>query len=268
MDYLEVDLFAHKFIIPFETDHQKELWLNIQSGVWEPQTLKLINYFVTESSVALDVGGSVGETTIFLGSKARKTLAIDPNPFSIKCIQEIIDCNLNLVDKIVLFEGALSDRDELVFFGKGSDYFSDIHFGVNNFDKYVEGVSIESLSKKVGLDFSFINIDIEGGEFKCLPAMRDYLKSQSPDLLLSLHPGFNVRSVFFRSNYFFILKLISRIYWNLEIIRSAKSYRFCVDVSRNRTISIWHLLSPRFLSGKNGNECQILFTNKVALKWE
>jgi FkbM family methyltransferase len=268
MNRMEVELFSHKFIIPFETHDRKELWLNIESGVWEPQTLRLINHFVTENSVALDVGGSVGETTIFLGFKARKTLAIDPNPFSISCIQEIIDCNLSLFDKIVLFEGALSDRDKLVFFGNGSDYFSDIHFGVNKFDKFVEGISIESLSKRFGLDFSFINIDIEGGEFNCLPAMRDYLKLNSPDLLLSLHPGFNVRSVFLRSNYFFILKLISRIYWNLEIIRSTNSYHFCVDVSRKRSISKWSLLSPRFLSGKNGNECQVLFTNKADLKWE
>ena len=268
MKHLEVNLFSHKFIVPFETDGEKDLWLNIQSGAWEPQTLKLINFFVTKNSVALDVGGSVGETTIFIGSKAGKTVAVDPNPFSIKCIQGIIDLNFHLAGKILLFEGALSDRDELIFFGRGSDHFSDIHFGVNRFDKYVEGISIESLSKRVGLDFSFINIDIEGGEFKCLPAMRAYLKSHSPDLLLSLHPGFNVRSIFFRSNYFLILKLISRIYWNLKIIRSTKSYRFCVDVSRRRVIPIWTLLTPRFLSGKNGNECQILFTNKTAFNWE
>lgn len=81
--------------------------------------------------MALDVGGSVGETTIFIGSKAGKTVAVDPNLFSIKCIQGFIDLNFHLAGKILLFEGALSDKDEVIFFGRCSDHFSDIHFGVN-----------------------------------------------------------------------------------------------------------------------------------------
>lgn len=268
MNYLNIKLFSKEFCIPFTTEAQKELWFNIQDGSWEPETLKLINYFVTEKSIALDVGGSVGETTIFLGSKAKSTVAIDPSPYSIECLQEIIDCNKELDGKLFLLEGALSDRDEMLFFGQGSDHFSDIHFGVNKFDKYVKGLTIDSISEQYGLIFTFINIDIEGGEYRCLPSMKGYFKINAPDLLLSLHPGFNAKLFFFRSNYFFVFKLIWRIFWNIRILKSVWAYEYCVDVSRRRVVSKWALLMPRFLSGKNGNQCQIFFTNTFNSFWD
>jgi FkbM family methyltransferase len=268
MNYLDIKLFSKEFRIPVRTQAQKELWSDIQDGSWEPETLKLINYFVTEKSIALDVGGSVGETTIFLGSKAKSTVAIDPSPYSIECLQEIIDCNKELGEKLFLLEGALSDKDEMLFFGQGSDHFSDIHFGVNKFNKYVKGLTIDSISEQYGLIFTFINIDIEGGEYRCLPSMKKYFKINAPDLLISLHPGFNAKLFFFRSNYFFVLKLIWRIFWNIRILRSVWGYEYCVDVSRRSVVSKWALLMPRFLSGKNGNQCQLFFTNTFNSFWD
>lgn len=262
MKLLDIQIFDQNFVIPALNAEEEEFWMDIQNGVWEPETLKLLNSVVHKDSTVLDVGCSVGETTIFLAAIARRAVGIDPNPNSISCIKNIIEVNPQLVQRLSLVQAAISGKDQQIFFGKGSKDFSDIHFGFNQFDIFVEGITIETLSARLGVEFSFINMDIEGGEYSCLPSMHNYFESVAPDLLLSLHPGFNVRSRFLKSNFFFFPKIVSRLRWNLSILWSLRSYRYFFDVSDKKYVSRLVLLGPRFLSGKNGNQCQIFMSNE------
>jgi FkbM family methyltransferase len=262
MRLLEIQIFNQHFFIPVINAEEEVFWMDIQNGLWEPETLKLLNSVVHNDSNVLDVGCSVGETTIFLAAIARQTVGIDPNPNSITCIKNIIGVNPRLAHRLKLIQGAISGKDQQIFFGNGSKDFSDIHFGFNKFDIFVDGITIETLSARLGVEFSFINMDIEGGEFSCLPSMHNYFKSFAPDLLLSLHPGFNVRSIFLKSNFFFLSKLLSRLRWNLLVLWSLRSYRYFFDVSEKKYVSRLVLLGPRFLSGKNGNQCQIFMSNE------
>lgn len=261
MKLLRIQLIDQIFNIPVSEQAEENFWNSIAGGEWEPQTLQLMNKYVSKDSIVLDVGGSVGETTIFLAAKARKTVAIDPSPISIACLNNIVLYNKELAPKVKFIHCALSNRNGSLFFGRGSKDFNSIHFGINDFNVSVRSLTIDTLSMEFGEIFTFINMDIEGGEYRCVPGMRRYLKSHRPDFLLSLHPGFNTSLGIFSTNRFIIGKILFRVYWQLRILIGVHGYKYCIDVKHQRKISLFRLLSRYFIAGRGGNECQILLTN-------
>jgi FkbM family methyltransferase len=258
---LKLQLIDQEINIPVSDQSEEDLWNSIADGSWEPQTLRLMSNYVTNKSIVLDVGGSIGETTIYLAAKAQQTVAIDPSPISIACLQNIVLFNEELAPKVTFIQCALSNKDGILFFGRGSKDFNSIHFGVNEFNVSVRALSIETLSKEFGDVFTFINMDIEGGEYRCVPAMRDFLKLHRPDFLLSLHPGFNAPFEILSSNRFIVGKILFRLYWQFRILLAVRGYKYCIDVKNEKPIPIIRLLSRYFLRGRGGNQCQILLTN-------
>jgi hypothetical protein len=56
----------------------------------------------------------------------------------------------------------------------------------------VEVANLDIIMRKFGLDrIDFFKIDIEGGEYRVLPACRNVFQRYRPTIFISLHPGFN-----------------------------------------------------------------------------
>ena len=261
MKLLRIKLIDQELNIPISDQSEEDLWNSIADGSWEPQTLRLMSKYLTKDSIALDVGGSIGETSIYMASKARQTIAIDPSPISIACLQNIVSFNKEILPKVTFIQCALSNKDGSLFFGKGSKDFNSIHFGINEFNITVRALTLDTLSNEIGKLFTFINMDIEGGEYRCVPGMRSFLKLHRPDFLLSLHPGFNTSLGIFSGNRFIVGKILFRLYWQLRILLAVRGYKYCFDVKHQRNIPLLRLLSRYFMTGQGGNQCQILLTN-------
>ena len=65
-----------------------------------------------------------------------------------------------------------------------------INFNKDTVPTLIQCYLIEDLEQIVKTNITFINLDIEGGEYIVLPAMQNWLALRKPVLLLSLHPGF------------------------------------------------------------------------------
>lgn len=111
----------------------------------------------------------------------------------------------------------------------------------------------------VGSPITFINMDIEGGEFICLSQMYSWLRVNKPILLLSLHPGFLLtpnqkeRTLLFR--------YIKRIYDQRIIFKSIWFYRYLYDAVTLKRISPFSIFSLKYLRSKSAHNSQILCMN-------
>lgn len=224
-------------------------------------TFEVFLKYLTKDTVALDVGAEIGLTALYMASKAKYVVAIEPSRNAVKLLKKSLFLNPKLKKKITILEGCLAERDGSYFYGKGSKLFNDIHFINQNCNYSVEGFSISRISKKFG-KFDFIKMDIEGGEYYLIPALSKYIKINRPNLLISIHPGF-IRGGW--KNIFGKVKNIAfRYYDNTKLIFYLRGYSYYYNVEAKSQMHLIQLLSFTYIRGKSGNECQILATNK---KW-
>lgn len=168
----------------------REMQKVVFSGVYECSEIKAIGGFLTKEDKVLEIGGAIG----FVGLYCRKVagvgelVSVEPNPTTISYLRRNYELN-GLVPTVV--EGALAATDGPVQFQTSDLFYGDSLAATRNQAGSkmitVEGVSFATLVRRVGLAFTTLIIDIEGGE-QFLPV------SQIPDhvtkVIIELHPEF------------------------------------------------------------------------------
>jgi FkbM family methyltransferase len=237
----------------YESD---KTWDNIAQGLWEPQTFRIISNLLDETHCALEIGIDLGQTTMFTASIVGKLIAVEPSKDSINLAKKHFDLNINLQSKTILVYGALSNSREKVYFGKGSKLFDDIHFGANNPGLEVDSFLIEDFEKIAERPITFINMDIEGGEYICLGEMKSWLRKNKPILLLSLHPGFLLSDKWRKRPT--IVRYLKRIIEQKKIFDAIKSYPYIYDATELKIISALSIYKLKYLRSKSAHNSQIL----------
>ena len=235
-------------------------WDDISKGLWEPQTFRIISSFIDKTDCALELGIDLGQTTMFTAHFAGKLIAVEPSLDSIRLAKKHLEFNKHLQDKIVLVHGALSNSRGKVVFGKGSKLFDDIHFGVKNPNIEVEGYLIEDFEKFAGRPITFINMDIEGGEYVCLSAMRSYLWRKKPTLLLSLHPGFLLTDKWRKMP--IVVRYLKRFIEQSKVFTAVMPYPYIYNAVDLKRIHAFSVFKPKYIRSKSAHNSQILCVNK------
>lgn len=243
------------FDVPAWLDnHDFERWKEISDGLWEPQTFKILNKFVSHNDFVFEVGVDAAQTTLFTAVIAGGVLALDPIPGSIEYLRSCIDINPSFKEKVVPVHGALSNRRGKTIFAKGSELFDDVHFSATNHNVIVETYLVKDIEDIFQAEITFINMDIEGGEYICLPSMVKWLEERKPKLLLSLHPGFLIK----KSSKINLIPYGTRLLRQIKLFACLKSFPYIYDVSTCKQIPPSALFSIKFLRGKAGKDLQIL----------
>jgi FkbM family methyltransferase len=251
----EITIESVTFNVPnFSSDHVLDGWKEISSGKWEPQTFKILSKFIGNKDFVFEVGVDASQTTLFTAAIAGGVVALDPIPWSIEYLQLCIDINPSFKEKVMPIHGALSNKRGKTMFTKGSKLFDDVHFSVSDHNVLVETYLISDIETMFQSEITFINMDIEGGEYVCLPSMVKWFKTRKPKLLLSLHPGFLIK----KSNKFISAKYIVRFLRQLELFKSVRIFPYIYDVGLSKQISPLALFRFKFLRGKEGKDLQIL----------
>src|SRR5690606_20354579 len=131
-------------------------------------------------------------TVLYAARKAERVYCFEPDYVAYKDLLRNIELNglRNVVPSNVALAGSSGLR-EMGSFGSGlGDSMTSLLGGGGEGDT----ITVTTLAWSDWLRISgveridFIKMDIEGGEFELLPAMRDYLAEHRPTLYLSLHP--------------------------------------------------------------------------------
>lgn len=243
------------FNVPdFSSSHEQEVWKEISSGLWEPQTFEIIKAFVGSEDFVFEVGIDAAQTTLFTAKVSSGVIALDPLPGSILYLKSCIKVNSGFKEKVLAVHGALSNTRGKTLFTKGSPLFDDVHFSVSDPKVLVETYMIDDIEKISQRKITFINMDIEGGEYICLPSMKVWLAKSKPKLLLSLHPGFLLN----RNRKCKVLNYIYRIRKQQKLFDALRVYPYIYDVSVFKRMSPFSLFRLKFLRGKEGRDLQIL----------
>jgi FkbM family methyltransferase len=161
---------------------------------WEDFTFEVLDYYLHPEKNYLDIGAWIGPTVLYAASKANHTFGIEPDPIAFEELDKNIKYNPSTEEKITIINKALSHKSgtkklyKRVRFGDSSSSLiptlsEDFH--------HVSVFTMKELVREFGVtNLSLIKVDIEGGEYILVPAMRSYLKKHRVPLYLSLHPNF------------------------------------------------------------------------------
>jgi FkbM family methyltransferase len=182
----------------FVNDLNDKFWESFGKNGWENYTYIVFDLFLEKNRSYIDIGAWIGPTVLYGCQRAKCCYAIEPDPVAFKALQDNINLNRSLQNKITLFNGCLGEICGEVRLGISSG-LSDCGFGesvssmiFSESEKYltVNSLTIEKLIEKYNIeDCNFIKMDIEGGEIILLPSMKDYLQKNKPTLNISLHPN-------------------------------------------------------------------------------
>lgn len=178
-------------------------WERFQSGVWEPETIFVVDEVVEPGSIVVDIGAWVGPVTLYAAHIAGSVYSFEPDPVAFERLSSNVALNPELSTKIHLKNYAIGDRSGDVelfsasFGGSASSVFSEKdhktegELGVKKRDKKTIVKMLDATQLLEIVDFravSLIKLDAEGAEFMILPRMKQIIQEFKPTVWLSLHP--------------------------------------------------------------------------------
>lgn len=247
----------------YSLDEENSFWDEVENGIWEPYTLKVFDNYINKNTTMLDIGAEIGATTLYPACNAKRIYAVEPSVVAFKKLSQNVDLNPLLKNKITLINGCISHKTDDFIYGINSELFSDIHFTVNEHNNTIKGYTLDDFVNKFNIEkIDFIKMDIEGGEYLILPAMKKYINQHKPTLLISLHPGFlriKMSNILFKA-----INIFNRYIDHLKLIFLFKSYKYCFDIENQKKISLFQLLSFRYIKSQSASDSSILLTDT---KW-
>jgi len=193
-------------------------WARVASGGWEPRTFDWFEQLIDPERVVLDIGAWIGPTTLFAATRARRVFAVEPDPIASHSLEQHVTLNPEFADRIVRFEGCVTDRDGPVVLrmrggalgGNSQSSVVDAEAGDHAAGRAaasaepggpapsdeavgwrVAGLRLESFARLFELDragpVGLVKIDVEGAEAMILADAASWLAERRASVHLSLH---------------------------------------------------------------------------------
>jgi FkbM family methyltransferase len=173
-------------------DDQPTFWDKVESGRWEPETLALIEQQVGPGTTFLDLGAWVGPTALYAAARGARVVALEADPVALSQLRRNLDVNPELARNIEVLARAVHATEGRVPFGarrKAGDSMSSVLIAPGAATWMADTITPAALAARIGPGRLFIKLDIEGGEYELLPAMRPLLDRADCRALVSFHPG-------------------------------------------------------------------------------
>lgn len=213
----------------------------INSGLWEPYTFTIIDYFTNTKSVAIDLGCWNGVTSLYIANATHTVYAIDADPICFSELLKNMDLNPKLKNKIKPFNLAISNKNEVVKLYARENYGESSTSILERKRDKITSSQIEALpfddfitNEKIN-QVDFIKMDIEGAEFLILPTLDQALKKMKyPTLYVSFHYNYlneNLYSKYIASR--FLTKVILKI----ERLLKVSFLKYKIEKSLNKVFT-------------------------------
>ena len=174
-------------------------WRDVSRGRWEPETFRFLGRSLGPGSVFLDVGAWIGPTVLYAARRCRRVYGFEPDPVAYDYLLRNLALNhvTNAVPSAAALARASGTRPLWGVDGALGTSHSSLLAPARDPVKTTTAADAPVEIRTVGWDdwqrearpgrIDCIKMDIQGGEFELLPAMRDYLAAERPALHVSLH---------------------------------------------------------------------------------
>jgi len=166
-------------------------WRDVGRGRWEPELLAFLRDTLSPNATFLDVGAWIGPASIVAAERCRRVFSIEPDPVAYRHLLWNID--LNAFTNVIPFQVALGSTSGPRRLGARGSQLGESKSTLLPGDDPGPGADVlcyawaDWLAVACHPKIDCMKIDIEGGEFELIPAMRDYLAAERPTIHLSLH---------------------------------------------------------------------------------
>ena len=185
--YMETDLADEKFRLD---PYHSTFWRKAAAGRWEPETFAVLASHLSPNVDYLDIGAWIGPTVLYGARKARRVVALEPDPVAFRALSWNIE--LNGMENVSALPVALADTvggtRMAGMRGERGDSTTSLLNPGGEAGSDVVTLDWATLQGQVDLSgVGLVKIDVEGAEFDLVPHMAPWLKAQRPALLLSTH---------------------------------------------------------------------------------
>ena len=206
----------------YRTKIARDIYFNDDKKVdylWEPQTTKIIKYLgLRSTSDALIAGAYFGDSSLILAkiNPKNKVHCFEPNKSQRK--QLIKNKNVNNLKNIIINKEALLNKSNLLNSLTGFDSYGSIN---TNKKGNIKSTTIDDYVNKNNLSLGFIQLDIEGSEYKALTGGLKTIERCRPVIIFEIHSKyFNWNKGILNTK---LCKLLSDRKYNMFAIRDINS---------------------------------------------
>ncbi len=180
-----------------DADRNQPFWDAVQSGRWEPHTFQFFRTHIAPDVLVLDVGAWIGPTALFAAQLGAKCIAFEPDPKAFVELEENYRANSDAtwIDRLSIVNAAVTVDGEPITLGSragGGDSMSSALFADQQTSWIAQSKRLQDIlreHREPGQPL-FIKIDIEGGEYSLLPAIKEILAEDGVRVHLSIHGKF------------------------------------------------------------------------------
>jgi FkbM family methyltransferase len=233
-----------------------DTWKYINSGKWEPETFSILDNFIGNHDVVLDLGAWIGAVSLYAALLSQEVYAIEPDPVAFAELEKNVRQNPALPAKIKCCNLAISNEN-----AKFTLYARE-KYGVSSSsllprirdaksDVLVEGMTLKAFIERENIKkIDFIKMDIEGGEFELLPSLAGELKKMNlPTLYISFHYHYLVEHQYYLKVH---CRLISKVMMKLEKWSGVELFR---KITTMKVLKALHSLKDyQYVYDESGHE--------------
>lgn len=191
----EVSRNAASFYVEITEKIDRDFWHKFETR-WEPETFRVFDTLLGPGRHMVDVGGWIGPTALYAAALGAEVSVFEPDPVAFRKLQRNLARNPALARRVTCERTALNARTgtaRLLSKELGNSMSGLVHGSAEHRRDHttVRTLSVNEFSVLAQFRAAdLIKIDIEGGEFDMVPAMRPILRERRPKLYLSLHGFF------------------------------------------------------------------------------
>jgi FkbM family methyltransferase len=210
---------------------------------FEEGTIRFFNQVLPRCERMIDFGAYIGFTALHAASRGVEVFAFEPNPAAHDLLVRNVAANPELAPRMHLFQHGIGARDEVaVLYVKAhADSGASVHRTIER-GSVINGMPAAEIRlrdavavlRDVGVDrHTLLKIDIEGAEYRVLPAIAALLAEAKPWLHVSFHPFNLVLDDPYRTE-------LWRIRAMLDVAEALAPYRFLHVFSHG----VWETIAP------------------------
>lgn len=140
--------------------------------------IPIFTELIREGGVALDIGAFIGDHTVSYATRAKRVIAIEPNPEAYECLVH----NIQFFENIVPMNCAIGDRTGFVHLQKQLNAGATFIEGVSD-----HGIPLVRLDELEFDTLDFVKVDVEGYELKVLRGGINTFRKLKPIVALEIN---------------------------------------------------------------------------------
>lgn len=191
---MNVVLGGEKFRVVCDRPDAAAFWRRISERPWEDDLVRFIAATVDRDTIFIDIGAWIGPIALLASRRAKKVIALEPDPVARRDLVANIALNAAAIDvRDAAIDARTGTLNLAAAHGLGGSVTSALETGGETVS--ARTITFEELSASIADGAkTVVKMDIEGHEYNLAESLVAFLRPHRAPLHLSLHPAIVCRA--------------------------------------------------------------------------